>query len=354
MKLRRAMSVTIHDIARKTGISVSTVSRVLNHKTANYRISKKTETLVLQAAQELNYQPNQLARGLRLKKTQTIGLVAPDLSNPFFAYVIKSVQTVAHGLGYSLVVCDTDESLEMEIEHLNLLRSKGVDGLIIMPVGQKHHHIASLLHEGLPMVLLDRCFDELNADAVMVDNYRGAFEATEHLIRYGHSHIAIIKGLADTFTNNGRVQGYKDALARHGFAVDESLIVGRDFGKENGYIETKLLLQRASPPTAIFAASDLITLGALQAIFEAGWRIPEDISLVAFDDMDFAPFVMSPLTAVAQPKEVMGEIAVKLLVQQIKEDGIREANRIVLKPKLIVRDSVRLIAKAQPVTAAVA
>lgn len=342
------MSATIHDIARKAGISVSTVSRVLNHKTAKYRISKGTEALVLKVAKELSYQPNQLARGLRLKKTHTIGLVAPDLSNPFFAYVIKSIQNIAHGLGYSLIVCDTDESLAVEIEHLHLLRSKGVDGLIIMPVGQKHHHLAALLAEGLPMVLLDRCFSELNADAVMVDNYSGALEATEHLIRHGHSRIAIIKGLAHTFTNNGRVQGYKDALIRHGLAVDESLIVGRDFGKENGYIETKLLLKMPSPPTAIFAASDLITLGALQAIFERGWRIPEDISLVAFDDMDFAPFLMSPLTAVAQPKEVMGEIAVKLLVQQFKEKGDREANRIVLKPKLIVRDSVRLIAQPQP------
>ncbi|MCG3158090.1 MAG: HTH-type transcriptional regulator DegA [bacterium] len=348
------MAATIHDIARKTGISVSTVSRVLNHKTAKYRISKETEALVLQAAKELNYQPNQLARGLRLKKTQTIGLVAPDLSNPFFAYVIKSVQTAAHGLGYSLVVCDTDENLEVEIEHLNLLRGKGVDGLIIMPVGQKHHHLSALLEEGVPMVLLDRCFDELNADAVMVDNYRGAFEATEHLIRYGHSRIAIIRGLDNTFTNNGRVQGYKDALLRHGLAVDDSLIVGRDFGRENGYIETKLLLQMTPPPSAIFAASDLITLGALQAIFEAGRRIPEDISVVAFDDMDFAPFIMSPLTAVAQPKEVMGEIAVKLLVQQINEKSNREANRIVLKPRLIVRDSVRLIARTQPRAAAAA
>lgn len=339
------MSATIHDIAKRAGISVSTVSRVLNHKTASHRISQDTAALVLKAAKELNYQPNQLARGLRLKKTQTIGLVAPDLSNPFFAYVSKSVQTVAHGLGYSLVVCDTDESLEMEIEHLNLLRGKGVDGLIIMPVGQRHQHIEALLQEGLPMVLLDRCFDKLNADSVMVDNCKGAFDAIEHLIRFGHSRIAIIKGLNGTLTNDGRVQGYREALLRHGLAIDESLIVGRDFGRENGYIETKLLLKRVPPPTAIFAAGDLITLGALQAIFEAGWRIPEDISLVAFDDMDFAPLLMSPLTAVAQPKEVMGEIAVKLLVQQIKERGNREANRIVLKPKLIVRDSVRLIAK---------
>ena len=341
------MSATIHDIARKAGISVSTVSRVLNHKTANYRISKQTEALVQKAAKELNYQPNQLARGLRLKKTHTIGLVAPDLSNPFFAYVIKNIQNVAHGLGYSLVVCDTDERLDMEIEHLNLLRSKGVDGLIILPVGQKYHHLESLLKEGLPMVLLDRCFDELNADSVMVDNYKGAFEATEHLIRYGHSRIAIVKGLANTFTNNGRVQGYKDALTRHGLPIEECLMVGRDFGRENGYLETKLLLKMASPPTAIIAASDLIIIGALQAVFEAGWRIPEDISLIAFDDMDFAPFLITPLTTVAQPKEVMGEIAVKLLVRQIEETSNQAANRIVLKPKLIVRNSVRLIGRAQ-------
>ncbi|MCI0691424.1 LacI family transcriptional regulator [candidate division KSB1 bacterium] len=341
------MSTTIHDIAQKAGISVSTVSRVLNNKTTKYRISRETEKIVLKAARELNYRPNQLARGLRLKKTQTIGLVAPDLSNPFFASIVKSIQSAAHKLGYSLVVCDTDENLELEIEHLNLLWSKGVDGLIVMPVGQKYQHLEQLLKEGVSLVLLDRGFDELKASSVLVDNFNGAFEAIEHLIGYGHVRIAIIQGLTNTYTNNGRVQGYKAALAKHGIPIDENLIVGRDFGKENGYIETKLLLKMNDPPTAIFACSDLITLGVLQALFEEGLSIPKDISLVAFDDIDFAPFLICPLTTVAQPKEVMGEIAVKLLAEQMKHQEKVEVKRIVLKPKFLVRNSVYPLTRLQ-------
>ncbi len=335
------MSATIHDIARKAGISVSTVSRVLNKKTVNYRISHETEKLVLKAARELNYRPNQLARGLRLKKTHTIGLVAPDVSNPFFANIVKSVQSAAYKLGYSLVVCDTDENLGLEIEHINLLRCQGVDGLIVMPVGQKSQHLEQLVKDGVSLVLMDRGFDELKASSVVVDNYNGAFEAIEHLISSGHTRIAIIQGMTNTYTNNGRVQGYQAALAKHAMPIDENLIVGKDFGRENGYIETKLLLQMKDPPTAIFATSDLITLGVLQAIFEEGLNIPKDISLIAFDDIDFAPFLICPLTTVAQPKEVMGEIAVKLLVEQMKNQDKPEAKRIVLKPKLLVRNSVR-------------
>src|SRR5574341_255528 len=330
------MSATIHDIAKKAGISVSTVSRVLNKKTAKYRISRETEKHILKAARELNYRPNQLARGLRLKKTQTIGLVAPDVSNPFFANIIKSIQSAAHKLGYSLVVCDTDENLELEIEHLDLLWSKGVDGLIVMPVGQKFQHLEQFLKDGVSLVLLDRGFEELKVSSVAVDNYSGAFEAVEHLIDYGHIRIAIIQGLANTYTNNGRVQGYTAALAKHGIPIDDSLIVGRNFGKENGYIETKLLLKMKNPPTAIFATSDLITLGVLQALFEEGLSIPTDISLVAFDEIDFAPFLTCPLTTVAQPKDIMGEIAVKLLVEQMLNQKMAEVKQIVLKPKLLV------------------
>src|SRR5512141_25463 len=150
------MAVTLKDIAKKSGLSISIVSRVLNKKTAKYRISKETEKLVLRTARDLNYRPNQLARGLRLKKTHTIGLVAPDLSNPFFAYIIKSAQGVAHQLGYTLVVCDTDESLPLEVDHVNLLWSKGVDGMVVMPVGQKCQHLETLVKNGVPVVMVDR------------------------------------------------------------------------------------------------------------------------------------------------------------------------------------------------------
>lgn len=338
---------TLNDIARKAAISVSTVSRVLNKNTTRYRISKNTEKLVIKTAKELNYRPNQLARGLRLRKTHSLGLVVPDISNPFFAYVTRSIQNVAHSLGYSLMVCDTDENLALEVEHIDLLCGKGVDGLIVMPVGQKYHHLERLVNEGIPLVLVDRCFDRLSTNSVIVDNYAGAFDAVEHLINHGHARIAIIQGLPNTYTNNSRFQGYKDALSKHGIPVDDLLVVGKDFRKENGYVETKLLLGMEKPPTAIFSTSDLITLGVLQAVFEEGLNIPDDISIVAFDDIDFGPFLMCPLTTVAQPRESMGEIAVKLLVEQMKNGVKKETRRIVLKPKLVVRDSVRQIAKIE-------
>lgn len=340
------MPTTIKDIARKANLSLSTVSRVLNNKSRQFRIKKETEELVLRTAKELNYQPNQLARGLRLKKTNTVGLVVPDVSNPFFAYVTRSIQKIAHDQGYSLIVCDTDEDVKQEIEDIDLLRSKGVDGLIVMPVGQSYEHLAFVQNKGLPLVLLDRCFDDLIASSVTVDNYKGAFEAVEHIIHAGHSQIAIIQGLQHTYTNNQRVQGYKDALNKHGISINKNYIVGNDFRKENGYVGTKFLLNVANPPTAIFATSDLITLGVLQAIFEENLKIPDDISLVAFDDIDFGPFLVSPLTTVAQPRHMMGEIAVKLLIERIN-NKYTECKRIVLSPKLVVRNSVRVIPETE-------
>jgi LacI family transcriptional regulator len=334
------VAITLNDIAKRSGFSISTVSRVLNKKTKKYRISAEVEQIVLKAAAELNYRPNQLARGLRLKKTQTIGLVAPDISNPFFASIIKTIQTEAHKMGYSLLVCDSDEGMELEIEHTHLLSSKGIDGLIVMPVGQEFAHFQDMINGGIPVVMLDRSFDGLNASKVVIDNRGGAFEAVEHLIAHGHTRIAIIQGLPDTYTSHGRLQGYLEALAAHGIPSDQSLVVGKDFRKENGYIETKFLLRSAHPPTAIFTTSDLITLGALQAISEEGLDIPAAISLVAFDDLESAEFFRCPITAIAQPKETMGEMAVKLLIDQMRNPGTSETRTIMLKPTLVARTSV--------------
>ena len=333
------MAVTLNDIADLAGVSVSTVSRVLNQKASKYRISSETEEIILQAAARLNYRPNQIARGLRLKKTNTVGVIAPDVSNPFFAYIIKRIQNIAHNLGYSIVVCNTDENLEQEIEHVNVLYRNRVDGLIAMPVGQEYAHYLDWNEKGTPLVLLDRCFDEVIARSVVVDNYSGSYEAIEHLISHGHRRVAFIQGLPGTYTNNERLRGYRDALTAHGIPVDDELIAGGDFREENGYMETRLLLASSNPPTALFATSDLITLGALKAISEEGLEIPDDVSLIMFDDFDFAPYMKCPLTAVRQPKEMMGEMAVKLLVEQLRGEK-RDGMRVVLKTKLVVRESV--------------
>jgi LacI family transcriptional regulator len=210
-------------------------------------------------------------------------------------------------------------------------------------VGQKSQHLEALLKEGAPIVMVDRSFEDLPASTVGVDNQAGAFEAVEHLIQHGHTRIAIIQGLPETRTCRGRLQGYKDALRKYSIPLDESLIVGRDFRKENGYIETKFLLHSSHPPSALFTTSDLITLGALQAISEGGLVIPRDISIVAFDDLEASDFFRCPITAVAQPKENIGEIAAKLLIDQIRLQGRFEARHILLKPTLIVRESVKTI-----------
>ncbi|HET6566493.1 MAG TPA: LacI family DNA-binding transcriptional regulator, partial [Rhodothermales bacterium] len=306
------MTVTLSDIAQKAGVSISTVSRVLNKKAGKYRISEETEKLILRTARELSYRPNQLARGLRLKRTNTLGLIAPDVSNPFFAYIIRRAQNVAHGYGYSVVVCNTDENLDLEVEHVNLLHRQRVDGLIAMPVGVAYEHFEEWRQRGTPLVLVDRCLPAIDASTVIVDNYAGSFDAIKHLIEHGHERIAFIQGIPGTHTNNERLRGYREALEAHGVPADEKLIVGSDFRQENGYIETKLLLNMDEPPTAIFATSDLISLGAMQAIYEEGLEIPRDISMVMFDDFDFAPFLKCPLSAVRQPKEMMGEMAVKI------------------------------------------
>lgn len=336
------MPVTLNDIAEKADLSVSTVSRILNDKADQYSISGKSKRLVLKIANELDYKPNALARALRLKKTLSLGLIVPDISNPFFAYVTRSIQRTAHQLGYSVIVCDTDENQELEIEHINLLRSKGIDGLIMMPAGQSCDHLKVLDQEGLPLVLLDRYFEELDTHCVLVDNYNGALNATEHLIEHGHTRIAVNQGLPFSSTNKDRIKGYEAALNRHEISIERSLIVGEDFREESGYRAAKCILTMEEPPSAIFALSDLITLGTYKAIYEADLKIPDDISLVSFDDVDFSPYLASPLTAVAQPRQAMGEAAVRILVD-LMEDDTESDGKIkhnVLQPNLIVRGSV--------------
>ncbi len=344
------VAVTLNDIAKKSGFSVSTVSRVLNKKTRKYRISRDVERIILATAKELKYRPNEMARGLRLKKSHTIGLIAPDLSNPFFAQIVKTIQTESHRLGYSLVVCDSDEEMDLEVEHSGLLLSKGVDGLIVMPVGQEYAHLESILQNGTPIVLLDRAFENLKANTVVIDNYGGSLEAVNLLIENGHVRIAIIQGLPDTLTSRARLQGYTDALKNNGIPLDESLVVGKDFRKENGYIETKFLLKNEKPPTALFTTSDLITLGALQAVAEEGLEIPMDLSVVAFDDLESADYFRCPITAVSQPKEAMGQMAVKLLIEELRGAAAAEVRTIVLKTTLIRRHSVGRAPVAGPVS----
>jgi len=335
---------TLKNVADYIGVSVSTVSRVLSGKASDYRISKETEENVRKAAEKLNYSPNQLARGLRLKKTNIIGLVIPDISNPFFASVARSIEIETRKVKYSIMLCDSQESTKIEIDSIHLLQSRKVDGLIICPVGQDYEHLKRLYNSGTPVVVVDRYFPQLKCPYVISDNYRGAVEAVSYFIENGHIVIACIQGILFTSVNDDRVRGYRDAHKKYNIPLDESLIVGDSFGERNGYIGAKILLNRAERPTAIFATSNLISLGALRAISEEDLKIPDDISMISFDDQAYSDYLSTPMTTVVQQKEEIGSIASKLLTDQI-ESGIRYNTKgVVLPTKLVIRESVKNLA----------
>ncbi len=333
------MSSTLKDIAKKTGVSVSTVSRVLHDNSKKYKISEKTQQKVKKAAKDFGYRINTLARGLRLQKTFEIGIIVPDIANPFFSAIIKGLAGELRKGGYNFIVYETDEDITLERSALKSLMEKRVDGLIIASVGQEFSHIQKILDAHFPLVLIDRCFDSLDVDSVSVDNVVGALLAVNHLIKEGHTRIAFIQGLPGTYANETRLLGYKQALYDAGIAIDESLIVGNDFRSLNGYLETNHLFKLASPPTAIFTAGDLIALGALEACRENNVNIPNDISLVTFDDPVFASYLSPALTAIEQPVAKITEMAVAMLYRRMRKPE-DERRKILLEPKLNIRSSV--------------
>jgi LacI family transcriptional regulator len=338
--MREDLNTTLKVIARKVGVSVPTVSRVLGGRARRFRISKKTEAAVNRVATELNYTPNRLARSLRLKKSHTLGLLIPDISNPYFATIARSVENTARTFGYSIIFCDSEEDTQLEIESLSLLQGRKVDGLLICPVGESGSHIVPLVAAQANIVLIDRYFPDLRCAYVVSDNYRGARDAATHLIDAGHSVIACIKGLENTSPTRDRVKGYRDAMKLHDLRIDEELIVGKDYGAENGYIETRLLLKRIKRPSAILAFGNLISLGALTALSEEGLKVPDDMSLITFDDQPYLNLLATPMTTVAQQNEEMGAIATKLLIEQIDSPRRSDPVGIVLPTRLVVRNSV--------------
>ena len=341
--MKNKKQATLKSIAEHVGVSITTVSRVLSGQARRYRISEKTEDTILRTAEQFHYTPNHIARGLRLKRTFTLGLVIPDISNPFFAHIAKSISIEARKKGYSIILCDSLESTKLEIEFLQLLQSRKVDGFIICPVGQQSKHLEQLYNRGVKMVIIDRVFEQLKCPRVLSDNYHGALKAVSYFIENGHTIIGSIQGLHDTSVNQDRIQGYRDALKMHNLPVDESLIVGDSFGDKNGYISAKLLLNREIRPTAIFAFSNLISLGIIRAISEEKLEIPDDISLISFDDQPYSDHLSTPLTTIRQHSFEMGEIACKLLINQIEKDNMNNTNSVVLPTELIIRKSVKRI-----------
>ncbi|WP_018086710.1 LacI family DNA-binding transcriptional regulator [Desulfurispora thermophila] len=331
------MAVTIKDIAKKAGVSYATVSRALNNRP---EVNEKTRREIQKLAEEMGYKPNALARSLVTRESKTLGLIIPDITNPFFPEVARGVEEAAAQAGYSVFLCNTNWEEEKERKYLALLEEKRVDGIILASViqdGQQMiEHIAS---SNVPLIMINRILKNVNTHYVVIDNVRGACLVMEHLIENGHRDIAFIGGLSHVEATQERLQGYKMMLGAYDLPVRPELIRLGSFKRESGYQNALELLRLSPRPTAIFAANDILALGVLQAAADLHLQVPGDLAVVGFDDIPFASYTEVSLTTVAQPKYAMGEMAAKILIEEIKEGPSREKKKIVLQPELIIRRS---------------
>jgi len=332
-----SQKVNIKDLALKTGLSITTVSRVLNGKAEQYRIGKKSQEKIRAAADDLNYTPNQFAVNLKSGRSRTVALVVPSLNNPFFARIACNINQEIRKFGYITIIIDSDESQEIEKTELRQLVSRNIEGLIIVPCGDNGGYLQQLHEEGLPVVCIDRYFEDLDISYVSTDNYYGAFSATNLLIENGHKSIACLQGVQQSMPNHLRVRGYTDAMNKAG--LNEKYIAGDDFSVQNGYLETKLLLRKKNRPTAIFSLSNPIAMGCMKAFKEENIRVPDDISLITFDDHPYLDYLSTPLSCIAQPVADISKIAVKFLFAKIENNDI-PTKQILIKPKIKLKESI--------------
>ena len=327
--------VTLKDIGKEVGVSATTVSRALNNKPdISYQVKQK----IKEVAQRLGYSPNALARSLKAKKTSSIGVLIADIADPFFAPIVKGIENTARQMGYSIILCDTGEEYEQEKLALQMMLEKRVDGLLITPSQTEYGDILELKRKKVPFVLLGRHFDLVESDYVITDEIKGAFSATDYLIKKGHKKILFINGPDYISSAKERLVGYKRALQEHAILFDKFLVKEGALKMEDGYRIMKQTLSAGIKFTAVFAYCDFVVLGIMQALEEAKLKIPEDIAIVGYDDVVFARFLQVPLTTVHIPKYELGKEAMKLLKKKIDEE-ILEPQAVILETKLVIRKS---------------
>lgn len=331
------MLCNLKDIARELNMSVSTVSRVVNNKN-NVRL--ETRERVLKAVKELNYSPNQVARSLKNKSTKTIGIIVPDVSEDFFAYVIKGIDNVISKQGYMIILCDTNEKPEKEELYLNLLGEKQIDGIILATVSKDYKVLYNSFDKRLPLIFFDNLPNiRKHYDSVIVDNNKASYIAIEHLIKLGHKKIGIITGKQDETTGYERLSGYRKALSDYGVETNESLIGKGDFKEESGYICMKTLLEESTGLTAVHVSSSKMTFGAIKAIKEKGLLIPRDIALIGFDVHDHSGLISPGITTIMQPEEYIGKAAGEVMLKRLQDVNDRVYQKIVLEPELVIKES---------------
>jgi len=331
--------ITIKDIAKELKLSPSTVSRALRD---HPDISRPTKNRVISLAQKLDYHPDTIAQSLQTKKTKSIGVIVPEIKQPFFASVINGIEEVAYAAGYTIIVCQSNETFEREVLYTRTLLSHRVAGLLVSlsQTTKNLDHFKILQQRGVSIVFFDRVSDAMEASKVVVDDYNGAFAVVEHLVEAGYKRIAHLAGPKNLSISQYRLKGYRDALKQHNLPYDEELIVYGGLDDTDGVVGFQKLLNLKTMPDAVFAVNDPVATGAFVSIKELGLKIPDDIGLAGFSNTNVSSLLDPPLTTVEQPSFEIGKTAAHLLIEQIMNaDKNFVPKSIVLKTHLIVRGS---------------
>ncbi|HZJ45413.1 MAG TPA: LacI family DNA-binding transcriptional regulator [Pyrinomonadaceae bacterium] len=351
MKRLSKKPVTLADIAAQADVTPMTVSRVMNQ--SGY-VHVDTRERVLRVARQMNYRPNGLARGLKIQRTETVGMVIGDIANPFAAELTRGVREVLEARGYTLFICISEHSAKEDVQAFDSLADHRVDGIIVATRASQsgNERLEELIDSGVPVSLIGRDFHHAQADLVSADNLKGGYDATRHLIAAGHKRIGFIGVSVTDGVRLKRFQGYLEALKDHGLDVAEDLVVGgRNVAdqmpgystEEMGFDGMQRLLELKDPPTAVFARNDFTAMGALNAIKRAGLRIPEDIALMGYDDIPLASHTSPALTTVRQPTRDQGKAAAEFLLRRIEGDREQPREEKAFPCELVIRESTTVI-----------
>jgi len=326
--------VTMADIAQKAGVSKATVSMVLNKRDEN--ISSDTRNRILQIANEMNYIPNSLARSLNTKKTETIGIIIPDITNPFFSEMARAIEDVASNLGYNVIFCNSDNELNKESKYVKLLISKLVDGVVFIPGGKSNDNLQILINNNVPFVLVDRFVEGFEKFyGVYCMNKLGMTKAVEYLVSRGKKRIAFVRGPHSVETSTQRLEGYTETMQKYEL-FDEKLIFENEFTIDGGIETTRKILKLKDKVDSIIFSSDIMAFGGIKVLVKEGCKIPQDISVIGYDNIEMSEFMEPELTTVSQPIYEMGKCACELLINIINGKTIEE-KQVYFEPNLIVR-----------------
>jgi len=333
-----ANAATIKDIARLAHVSHMTVSRVINGKPG---VKAATKKRILRLVKELDYQPNLVARSLVVKRSKNLGMIITTIRNPFYIELAQGIEDTARSCGYNVILCCTNYELSLEGEHIRELKRRGVDGIILTSAQMRDGHVAALADEGFPLVLVNRRVVDPDlsekVDYIGIDNVKGGELALEHLLRMGHRRIGIVRGSLESSVTMERMEGACKALTRYSLSLEEDFVFGGDYLKGTGYEAAKRFLSLPHPPTAIFSLNDYMALGVYDALTEQGVRVPDEMALVGFNDIEFASHKMVSLSTISQKKYTLGSMAVRRLIERI--EGATAGMEWILEPELIIRRS---------------